>query len=70
MIREATYTSVFDDSIVCTSKCKYDTATKTVSDIEDADNAEEADEANGLTDEYVTIDGHQLREDDGVTFDY
>jgi hypothetical protein len=70
MIREATYTSVFDDSITCTSKCKYDTDTKTVSDIEDAENSDEADDANGLTDEYVTIDGHQLREADGVTFEY
>lgn len=70
MIREATYTSVFDNNITCTSKCKYDTDTKTVSDIEDAENAEEADDANGLTDEYVTIDGHQLRDADGVTFDF
>jgi len=70
MIREANYTSVFDDSIVCTSKCKYDTETRRVFDIDTAENAEEADEANGLTDEYVTIDGHRLREVDGVTFDY
>ena len=70
MIRDANYTSVFDDSIICTSKCKYNTDTKTVFDIEIAENSEEADDANGLTDEYVTIDGHQLRDSEGVTFDY
>lgn len=70
MILEATYTSVFDNSIVCTSKCKYNTETKTVFDIDDADNAEDADDANSLTDEYVTIDGHPLRDADGITFDY
>jgi hypothetical protein len=70
MIREANYTSVFDDSLVCTSKCKYDTDTKTVFDIEIAENAEAADNANSLTDEYVTIDGHNLRDADGITFEY
>ena len=70
MIREATYTSVFDDSIICTSKCKYDTETRTVSEVDDAENASDADDANGLTDEYVTIDGHQLRASDGVTFEH
>ena len=70
MIRNANYTSVFDDSIPCTSKCKYDTEARRVFDIEQAENAEDADDANGLTDEYVTIDGHQLRESDGITFDY
>ena len=67
MILEATYTSIFDDSIVCTSKCKYNTETKTVFDIDTAENAEDADDANSLTDEYVTIDGHNLREEDGIS---
>ena len=70
MIIETIYTSVFDNSIVCQSKCKYNTDTKTVFDIEDADNSEEADDANGLTDEYVTLDSHNLREEDGIIFDY
>lgn len=70
MIIETIYTSVFDDSIVCKSKCKFNTETRTVCDIEDADNSEEADDANGLTDEFITLDNHDLREIDGITFDY
>ena len=70
MIINATYTSVFDDSLVCKSNCKYNTETKTVFDIETADNAAEADDANALTDEYVTVDGHNMGEDDGIIFDY
>lgn len=70
MIREVTYTSVFDDSITCVSKAKYDDVERRVFDIEDAENAEDADDANGLTDEYITVDGHRLSEHDGLTFDY
>lgn len=67
---KATYTSVHDDSIVCTSACTYNTKTQTCFDIETAENADDADDANGLTDEYVTVEGKELRESDGVTFDY
>lgn len=67
---KAIYTSVFDDSIVCESECNYDADTKIVSDIDDAANSEDADDANSLTDEYVTVNGVQLREVDGVQFDY
>ena len=70
MIVNATYTSVFDESLVCTSACKYDTETKQCFDIEPADNAEAADNADCLTDEYVTVNGEELRVANGVTFDY
>ena len=69
----ATYTSVFDDSVSCVSACQYDPVTKTVSEIEQAENGDdpEVTEANALTDEFVTLpDGTELRADDGVTFDY
>jgi len=67
---EATYTSVFDDCVHCTSKCKYDDKTKTVYDIEEAENAKDADCADSLTDEYVIVQGKKLREEDGITFNY
>lgn len=66
---EATYTSVFDDSIIITTKCKYNTRSKRCFDIETVDN-DEADNANSLTDEYVTVNGKEFREAQGVTFDY
>lgn len=78
-ILAATYTSVFDDgAVVCTSDCYYDTETLQCFSIEDAENAEEAENANALTDEYVTI--HQVengivqtvefRKKDNVSFLY
>ena len=42
MIINAIYTSVFDDCIVCSSACKYDTERKLCFDIETAANANEA----------------------------
>lgn len=67
----ATYTSVFDDHITCTSKCNYYEYNKEVTDIETAENSDDADNADCLTDQYVTIhDNTKLREADGVTFDY
>ena len=39
-------------------------------DIELADNEDDAENADAMTDEYVTVDGKQLRKSDGVTFDY
>ena len=68
MIVKAIYTSVFDDSLVCMSACLYDTEGKRCFDIEPTDDAGTANHANSLTDEYITVDGKQLR--DGVTFDY
>ena len=67
MIIKAIYTSVFDDSIVCESNCKYDTETKIAFDFDDAENSDKADNTNALTDEYITVDGVQLRD---IEFDY
>jgi hypothetical protein len=67
----ATYVSVFDDYLVCRSHCVYDTESKVVADIGTADNADEAENADARTDEYVRLpDGTELREENGVIFDY
>ena len=67
----ATYVAVFDDYLVCRSRCSYRPESKTVTDIEAADNADEADHTNARTDEYVRLpNGTELREEDGVVFDY
>ncbi len=64
---KATYTSVWDGGIEVTTVCDYDPDTKTVTDIEDSG----VEGVDTLEDEYVTLpDGSELREDDGVTFDY
>jgi hypothetical protein len=68
--RGAVYVSVWDDSITCRSACKLDPATLRVSDIETATNQEDAESCNALTDEYVEFDGRELRESDGVIFEY
>lgn len=67
----ATYVAVFDDHVVCRSHCLYDPESKTVTAIEAADNADEAENADARTDEYVRPpDATELRENDGVVFDY
>jgi hypothetical protein len=67
----ATYVAVFDDRVVCRSPCVYDPKSKIVTDIGTADNTDEAENADARTDEYVYLpDGTELREDDGVVFDY
>ena len=66
----ATYTSVFDGEVICTSDCMFNTKTRNCFDIELADNEDDAENADAMTDEYVTVDGKQLRKSDGVTFDY
>ena len=68
--KEATYVSVWDDDITCRSSCKFDPATMRVSDIETAANQEDAESCSALTDEYVEFDGKELRESDGVVFEY
>lgn len=68
---KAVYTSVFDDKIHVATNCLYDEATKTVSDIEPADEDDEDPCADAMTDEFVTLAGGQrLRAEDGVIFDY
>ena len=68
--KEAAYVSVWDDDITCRSQCKFDPATLRVSDIEPASNHEDAESCSALTDEYVEVDGKQLRESDGIVFEY
>ena len=63
---KATYTSVWDGGIEVTTACQYNPDTKTVTDIEDSG----VEGVECLEDEFVTVDGHDLREEDGVTFDY
>lgn len=68
---KAIYVSVWDEDIVCESICEYNPKTKEVTDIEDADNCEDVDNADMKTDEYVLLtDETELRESDGVTFNY
>ena len=67
---DAKYTSVHDDFLTLTSPCKYNPVSKTCFDIGEAEGSSAADHCDALTDEYVTVDGKQLREKDGVTFDY
>jgi hypothetical protein len=60
-----TYTSVWDTGEQITTQCKFDG--RRVYDIESV----EVDGIGTLVDEYVTTkDGRQLREEDGVQFDY
>jgi hypothetical protein len=68
--REALYVSVWDDSITCRSACKLDPATLRVADIETATNQDDAESCDALTDEYVEFDGRELREADGIIFEY
>ena len=68
--KEAAYVSVWDDDITCRSRCKFDPATLRVSDIEPASNRENAESCSALTDEYVEVDGKQLRESEGIVFEY
>jgi hypothetical protein len=68
--KEAAYVSVWDDHITCRSRCKFDPATLHASDIEAAPNQEDAESCSALTDEYVEVDGKQLRESEGVVFEY
>jgi hypothetical protein len=67
LVQDATYTSVWDNGSTVPSACKYDPVAKRVHSIETADVTVEG----TLEDEYVTLtDGTELREADGVVFDY
>ncbi len=68
--KSAVYVSVWDDSTICRSPCKFDPATMRVSEIETAANQEAAESCSALTDEYVEVNGKELRESDGIVFDY
>lgn len=55
MIKNGTFTSVWDGSYEITTKCKINMETKEVFDIEVSEDT--ADLVNDLNYEYVTIDG-------------
>jgi hypothetical protein len=65
MIKDATFTSIWDGDTVITTACKVNTETKEVFDVEMA----EVDESLDLLDtEYVTIDDNDYPvSDDGST---
>lgn len=65
-VYDAEYSSEWDDSYTLTTKCKYDPTLKVCFDIEDSGEVPDG----TLTDEWVNFDGKDLRESDGVTFDY
>ena len=67
---DATYVSIFDDDIMVESPCKYNAETKQVFAIQDG-NTDVADNADAMTDEYVVLPNRvELREEDGVHFNY
>lgn len=56
MEKNATYTSVWDGGVKVTTRCKVDTVTKEVLDIEPSG----VDGVEVLEDEYVTVDGKKI----------
>lgn len=59
MIKNATFTSVWDGGYAVTTNCKVDMQTKEVFDIEVNDD-DDIEELNGLDYEYITIDGEDI----------
>lgn len=55
MIKDATFTSVWDGDFVITTPCKVNMETKEVFDIHVSEGTEEL--VNNLDEEFVTIDG-------------
>ena len=55
VIKEATFTSVWDDGIEITTKCKVNMDTKEIIEVEQYDGNIEA--LDLLLEEYITIDG-------------
>ena len=60
MIKNATFTSVWDDGYEVTTNCKVDMETREVFDIEVNDNTEDIESLNGLDREYITVDGEEF----------
>ena len=67
---QAVYVSVWDEAVTCRSACTFDPRTRKVSEIETALNQEDAEACSARTDEYVEVNGKQLRERDGIVFAY
>lgn len=76
VIKNGLFTSVLDGGFEITTKCKVNTETKEIFDIEVSEST--ADAVNELDEEYVTIDGvdysaanhDDIDEDDKETFWY
>lgn len=70
MIKDATYTSVWDGGYEVTTNCKVDTETKEVFDIEVSE--VDADWLEVLDEEYVTISGvdYPVSSDDDTEYWY
>lgn len=74
MIKVATITSVWDDSVFCTTKCKVDMKSKKIIEIEKTD----IEGIDILTDEFVTLDGEnypafpekEIKEEGCFYYDY
>lgn len=60
MIKNATFTSVWDGGYEVTTNCKVDMETREVLDIEVNDNADDIEALNNLDYEYITIDGEEF----------
>ena len=65
MIKNATFTSVWDGGYEVTTNCKVDTETKEVFDIETVDV-----DVDVLEEEYVTIDGIDYAVSDSEDMEY
>lgn len=76
VVKNGLFTSVWDGGFEITTKCKVNTETKEIFDIEVSEST--ADAVNELDEEYVTIDGvdysaanhDDIDEDDKKTFWY
>ena len=60
MIKNATFTSVWDGGYEVATNCKVDTETREVFDIEVNDNADDIEGLNNLDYEHITIDGEEF----------
>ena len=65
IVKNGLFTSVWDGGFEITTKCKVNTETKEIFDIEVSEST--ADAVNDLDEEYVTIDGIDYR---AVTAEY
>lgn len=60
MIKNATFTSVWDGGYEVTTNCKVDMEIREVFDVEVNDNADDIEGLNNLDYEYITIDGEEF----------
>lgn len=60
MIKDATFTSVWDGGYRVTTDCKVDMEIREVFDIKLNDNIDEIESLNHLDCEYITIDGEEF----------